>query len=92
LSRVTLFRGGTVFDGHRYLGRADVVVRAGRVAAVGQDLDTSATEVVEVVGLLAPGFTDAHVHPIQGGLERLRCDLSEHSTPLPLLAGAARLR
>jgi predicted amidohydrolase YtcJ len=31
-------------------------------------------------GLLAPGFTDAHVHPIQGGLERLRCDLSEHRT------------
>ena len=31
-------------------------------------------------GLLSPGFVDAHVHPIQGGLERLRCDLSEHST------------
>jgi hypothetical protein len=31
-------------------------------------------------GLISPGFTDAHVHPIQGGLERLRCDLSEHET------------
>ena len=25
---------------------------------------------------LLPGFTDAHVHPVQGGLERLACDLS----------------
>ena len=37
-------------------------------------------------GLLAPGFTDAHVHPIQGGLERLRCDLSEHATREEYLA------
>jgi hypothetical protein len=75
-----LLRGGTVFDGHRYLGRADVLVRAGRVAAVGPDLDPEGAEVVEVGGLVAPGFTDAHVHPIQGGLERLRCDLSGLST------------
>jgi len=34
----TLFRGGTVFDGHRYLGRAEVLVDAGRVVAVGSDL------------------------------------------------------
>ena len=27
-------------------------------------------------GLVLPGFQDAHVHPVQGGLERLRCDLS----------------
>ena len=27
--------------------------------------------------LLLPGFVDAHVHPVQGGLERLGCDLSE---------------
>jgi predicted amidohydrolase YtcJ len=31
-------------------------------------------------GLLAPGFVDAHVHPVQGGLERTRCDLSEGAT------------
>jgi predicted amidohydrolase YtcJ len=27
-------------------------------------------------GLLLPGFVDAHIHPVQGGLERARCDLS----------------
>jgi len=78
-----LFRGGSVFDGHRYLGRADVLVDGGRVVEVRPGgfgtagASPSTTEVVDLAGgLLAPGFTDAHVHPIQGGLERLRCDLS----------------
>jgi predicted amidohydrolase YtcJ len=78
-----LFRGGSVFDGHRYLGRADVLVDGGRVVEVRPGgsatagAPSSTTEVVDLAGgLLAPGFTDAHVHPIQGGLERLRCDLS----------------
>jgi predicted amidohydrolase YtcJ len=89
-----LFRGGTVFDGHRYVGRADVLVDGGRVREVvpggfeaqpPERLRTSAT-VVDVDGLLCPGFTDAHVHPIQGGLERLRCDLSELGTREEYLA------
>lgn len=72
----TLFRG-PAFDGHRYVGRTDVLVEGDRIVAVGDGLD--ADEVLEVP-FLSPGFTDAHVHPIQGGLERLRCDLSEEST------------
>ena len=79
----TLFRGGSVFDGHRYVGRADVLVDGGRVVAVGGDL--RGDEVVDVE-FVSPGFTDAHVHPIQGGLERLRCDLSEHETREEYLA------
>jgi predicted amidohydrolase YtcJ len=78
-----LFRGGTVFDGHRYLGRADVLVDGGRVVAVGGDL--SGHEVVDAA-FVSPGFTDAHVHPIQGGLERLRCDLAELATREEYLA------
>ena len=39
-----------------------------------------ATEVDLAGGLLLPGFVDAHVHPVQGGLERVRCDLSEGRT------------
>jgi predicted amidohydrolase YtcJ len=27
-----------------------------------------------------PGFQDAHVHPVQGGVERMRCDLTEAAT------------
>ena len=72
-----LFRNGTVFDGHVYAGQADVTVDGDRIVAVGQDLD-HAGEVVDLAGgMLAPGFVDAHVHAVQGGLERVRCNLSE---------------
>jgi len=91
----TAFVNGTVFDGHRYLGRADLLVEDGTVIEVAPGgfvtgLRPSSTNGVEVVdlagGLVSPGFTDAHVHPIQGGLERLRCDLSELSTREEYLA------
>jgi hypothetical protein len=46
-------------------GEADVRARVG-----------AGTEVVDLEGhFLLPGFTDAHVHPFMGGLERARCDL-----------------
>jgi predicted amidohydrolase YtcJ len=79
----TVFRADGVFDGHRYLGPAEVLVDAGRVVAVGRGL--RGDDLVDVP-FLAPGFTDAHVHPIQGGLERLRCDLSELDTRAAYLA------
>jgi len=81
-----LFTNGSVFDGHGYLGAASVLVEDGRVVALAkQGLDKldrrGAHEIVDLAGgLLSPGFVDAHVHPIQGGLERLRCDLSGLST------------
>src|SRR5262249_44995723 len=37
-------------------------------------------------GLLAPGFVDAHVHAVQGGLERIRCNLSALRTRYDYLA------
>src|SRR6185503_5127906 len=37
-------------------------------------------------GLVLPGFQDAHVHPVQGGVERMRCDLSDLATPEEYLA------
>ncbi|GAA3577746.1 amidohydrolase [Kribbella ginsengisoli] len=49
-------------------------------------LRAAQTEVIDLAGgLLLPGFVDAHVHPVQGGLERARCDLS------PLSGRAATL-
>src|SRR3954447_12284976 len=81
-----LFRNGAVFDGlHHQQGRA-VAISHGRIVQVvleehARMFTGSATTVVDLAGgLLAPGFQDAHVHPIQGGLERIRCDLSELST------------
>jgi hypothetical protein len=77
--RTTAFVDGSVFDGHRYLGPRTLVVRDGRVTAE-TDVPPGADVVDMAGGLVSPGFTDAHCHPIQGGLERLRCDLSEEST------------
>lgn len=76
----TLFTNGALFDGHRYLGAGEVLVSAGRILAVGRDLG-QADEVVDLQGgLISPGFVDAHVHAVQGGLERTRCDLTEGAT------------
>ncbi|MGI5156581.1 amidohydrolase [Microbispora sp. CA-102843] len=78
-----LFVNGHVFTADPAAPRARAVaVRDGRVVAVGDDHDVRdlrgpGTEVVDLAGrLLAPGFQDAHAHPVMGGLERLRCDLS----------------
>ncbi|WP_306204522.1 amidohydrolase [Actinoplanes sp. RD1] len=73
----TLFTGGPLFG---TIGDA-LLVRDGRIAAVGGDdvreLATARTEVVELRGrLLLPGFQDAHVHAVTGGVELGQCDLS----------------
>src|SRR5215218_7060431 len=76
-----LFTNGTLFDGLRYVGAGEVLVEGGRIAEVGVALHRRDAEVVDLAGgLLAPGFVDAHVHAVQGGLERIRCDLSGAST------------
>ena len=79
-----VFRNGGVFDGRRHRPGHGAVVADGRVAQVGPDADldppAGAEEVDLAGGLLLPGFQDAHAHPVQGGLERLRCDLSEIDT------------
>ncbi|GAA2116374.1 amidohydrolase [Nocardioides bigeumensis] len=86
----TLFTNGAVFDGHRYLGARSVLVEDGRVTSVVEEVAQQPSRDHDVVdlggGLVSPSFTDAHVHPIQGGLERLRCDLSELSTREEYLA------
>ncbi len=79
----TLFTGGAVFDGRRHRGPRDVLVDDGRIVAVEAPgvLSRDGAEVVDAAGgLVAPGFTDAHVHAVQGGLERLRCDLTDGTT------------
>ncbi|WP_328472207.1 amidohydrolase [Actinoplanes sp. NBC_00393] len=57
-----------------------LAVRDGRILAVGHDLGElrgPKTEVIDLQGrLLLPGFQDAHVHAVFGGLERGQCDLT----------------
>ncbi|MBJ6981590.1 CIA30 family protein [Luteimonas sp. MC1572] len=56
--------GVRVFDGERVLPAANVVIRDGRIAAVGADVAIPAgIEVVDGAGrTLLPGFIDAHTH------------------------------
>ena len=78
-----VFTGGAVFTADTVRSRASAVaVRGERIVAVGHDevreLIGPRTEVVDLTGrLLVPGFQDAHVHPVWGGLDMLRCDLSD---------------
>jgi len=81
-----VFTGGPVFTANTVRSRTDAVaVSAGRIVAVGgddvRDLIGPSTEVVDLTGrMLLPGFQDAHVHPVWGGLDMLRCDLSAYDT------------
>ena len=80
-----VFTGGPVFTADPVRSRASAVaVGGGRIVAVGRDVDDligPATEVVDLGGrMLVPGFQDAHVHALWGGLDILRCDLSGCST------------
>jgi predicted amidohydrolase YtcJ len=63
-----------------------VAVRGDAIVAVGTDAEirglvSPRTEVVDLAGrMLVPGFQDAHVHPVAGGLDMTRCDLHDLST------------
>lgn len=79
----TVFTGGRVhvMDEARTVVGA-VAVRDGRIVLVGTEAEAAAlvgpgTETVDMAGgALFPGFTDAHVHVIDGGESLLSLDLS----------------
>jgi hypothetical protein len=75
-----VFRGGPVFHRAGQRTTDSVAVVDGRIAAIGTDADDMVgpeTEIVELAGrMLVPGFQDAHVHPVHGGMERRACDLT----------------
>lgn len=77
----TVLLNGKVFvaDAARSWARA-VAVEDDRIVAVGNEHDVApwlpGADVVDLAGrLLAPGFTDAHVHPHHGGEKLLGCNL-----------------
>ncbi|WP_318152687.1 amidohydrolase [Microbacterium helvum] len=99
----TVFTGGAVFTSDavpagstQALTGRTVAVRDGRIVAVCADDEASAligpdTVVVDLDGaLLAPGFQDAHIHPVSGGVELLQCNLTESEDAADTLARIAR--
>ena len=77
-----LFTGGPVMtmDSARSWA-SSLAVRGGRIVAVGHDEVTELrgprTEVVDLGGrLLLPGFQDAHIHAVMGGVELGQCNLA----------------
>ena len=91
------FVNGAVYTVDAARTRAQAVaVREGAILHVGSDSDVrelvgQSTEVVDLRGrMLLPGFQDAHVHTVSGGLDRLQCDLHDAHTKEEYLATIAR--
>ena len=66
-----------------------LAVRDGRIVAVGPETAVRgyigpSTRVIDLRGrTVTPGFQDAHVHPVHGGIAMLRCDLHEDARSGP---------
>lgn len=89
-----IFIGGWIFRANAP-ERLGIVVTGGRISAIGPDAEvaeliTDTTRVVDLDGaLLIPGFQDAHIHPVTGGLELLQCNLTEAESAHEALAKIA---
>ena len=83
----TVFRGGAVYtvDAARSWAEA-VAVRDGRIVYVGTEVGLTPwmgpqTRIVDLHGkMLLPGFHDAHVHLVGGGIELDECNLNNMTT------------
>ena len=90
-----VFTGGPVFTADGARSRATTVAVTGeRITAVGhhevRELVGRRTEVVDLAGkLLLPGFQDAHVHAVYGGVELGECDLTGTAGLADCQAGSA---
>ncbi|GAA2876154.1 amidohydrolase [Nonomuraea rubra] len=75
-----IFYGGAIHPMDGTAATSALAVRSGRVVALGgdaHDLRGPRTQAVDLRGgALLPGFQDAHVHAVAGGLQLLGCDLS----------------
>ncbi|MEO8208772.1 MAG: amidohydrolase [Chloroflexota bacterium] len=73
-----------------------LAVAGDRVVALGSDrwvlsLRGPRTRLIDLRGRsVLPGFTDAHTHPVSGGLRHIQCDLDRFSTERELLLAIGR--
>lgn len=85
------FLNGAVFTGERYVAApTHIGIKDGKILLVGDEVLASigeGTEVIDIAGgLLLPGMTDSHVHPIEAGMEMLGCNLADGWTREDYLA------
>ncbi len=72
--------------GPNHRGAVALAVAGDRIVAVGAERDVTGlrgprTRVIDLRGrTVLPGFTDAHTHPISGGLRHVECDLDRFDT------------
>jgi len=78
-----LVQNGAIYTGGPEPAWAEALaIGGGRILAVGKSTDVQAyvgpqTEVIDVAKkMVLPGFFDSHLHPIEGGLGLIRCDLA----------------
>src|SRR5690554_5992310 len=76
-----LIHSAKLWSDGKLLPHSALVASNGTITARGGDelrTQYSATREIDAAGgLVSPSFVDAHVHMAQGGIERLRCDLTE---------------
>jgi len=72
-----------------------IAVAGDRIVALGEDRDALAlrgprSRVVDLRGrTVLPGFTDAHTHPVSGGLRHVECSLDRFATAEDLVRAVA---
>ena len=68
-----------------------LAIKNGKIVALGKNqdimnLNTENTKVIDLEGKqVLPGFTDAHIHPVSGGLAFLECGLVDLKSPKSIL-------
>src|SRR2546421_620857 len=68
MTKSILVKGGTIvtMDENDSIERGDVLIRDGRIAEIGGEIDDAATEVIEAHGCaVLPGFVQTHIHLCQ---------------------------
>lgn len=91
-----VLQNGAIYTVDAARSRAQAIaIRGGRIVFVGSDRDAAAwigprTQVNDLGGrLVLPGIQDAHIHPINSGIDAIRCDLSGGTTEAEYLAKVA---
>ncbi|TWH49359.1 dihydroorotase [Sporomusa sp. KB1] len=66
-----LIKGGRIINPAENMDTiGDILIEAGKIAAIGQNLDAGEAQVIDAAGLVvAPGLVDMHVHLREPGLE-----------------------